>query len=173
MSFIFLLLLPVQNSSEGNVGLLTNATSSSSPEDGDGLSPSTSSDTVTTSSIAPNSISIPAQVSIPVQFQNGGMGSMDITQQMSDLDLNVHCPSPLQPGSSAVTVGMPPRQGGMVEFSPRSRGSGGFSGSQNYSGTPIMYSDNYPQGALYMGSSNPMMASWQYNPSTHSNQGMK
>ena len=161
----------VQNSGEGSINqLLTNPASSSPPENGDGLSPSTSSDTTTTSTMAPNSISIPAQVSIPVQFQNGGMGPLDISQQMSDLDLSVHS---LQPGNSAATVGMPPRQVGAVDFSPRNR-SGGFSGSQNYSGTPIMYSDNYPQGALYMGSSNPMMtSSWQYNPSNHSNQGMK
>jgi hypothetical protein len=132
---------------------------------GNDLSPST--DTVT-STMDPNPI--PAQVSIPVQFQNGGMGAMDLSQQMSDLDLNIHSSSALQPGSSSAAVGMPSRQGGMVEFSSQNRG-GGFNSS--YTGAPIMYSENYPQGALYMGSNSPMMTSWQYNHNSHPNQGIK
>lgn len=168
----------LQSLADGNVMLLTNSVPNPSLEGGNGsdrLSPSdiaTTSISLATGGMDPNSVSIPAQVSIPVQFQNGGIGPLDLSQQMSDLDLNVHRSSPLQSGNSSAAVGMPPRQGGLVEFSPqmnRSQG-GGFSGSQNYTGTPIMYPENYPQSTLYMGSSNPMMASWQYNPS---NQGIK
>lgn len=101
------------------------------------------------------------------------MGSLDLSQQMSEMDLNMQQQrsSPLL--SSSAAVGVPPRQGGLVEFSPqmnRSRGafSGGApgAGGQNFGGGPILYSDNYPpQGALYLGAySNPMLASWQYNP---------
>ena len=93
-----------------------------------------------------------------------GMGPLDLSQQMSDMDLNMqqHRSSPLP----SAAVGVPPRQG-LVEFSPqmnRSRGAFG-GGGQNFTGGPIMYSDSYSQGALYLGSySNPTLASWQYNP---------
>lgn len=152
---------------DGNDGILANPTPSSSPE-GDGGEDHSSADVPLSISLAPGSMdptSIPAQVSIPVQYQNGGMGPLNLSQQMSDLDLNAQCLSPLQSVSTSAAVGMPPRQGGLVEFSQMNRSQGGFSSLQNYTGTPIMYSENYPQGALYMGSSNPMMASWQYNPS--------
>lgn len=109
---------------------------------------------------------IPSQVSIPVQLQNGGrmgMGPLDLSQQMSEMDLNMQQQrsSPLP----SAAVGVPLRQG-LMEFSPQmNRSRGAFSGGQNFTGGPILYSDNYPQGALYLGSySNPMLTSWQYPP---------
>lgn len=114
-----------------------------------------------------SSIPIPAQLSIPVQFQNGnlGMGPVDLSQQMSEVDLNAQSPSPLQSIGSPGIGGALPRPGGFMEFpSHVGRTRGSFEG-QNFTGGPIMYSDSYPQGALYLGSySNPMLASWQYNP---------
>lgn len=105
-----------------------------------------------------DSIPIPAQISIPVQFQNGHieMSGMDMNQQMSELDLNAHSPSPLP---SINSMGGSARY---VEYPPQRRGFGG----QSYSGGPMMYSDSsYPQGTVFLGSySNPMLTSWQYNP---------
>lgn len=113
------------------------------------------------------SIPIPAQFSIPVQFQNGhmGMGQVELSQHMSELDLNMQCPSPLPSVTSS--AGVNPRHG-FVDYSPQMSRSRGGLGGQNITGAPpVMYSENYPQGALYL--SNPMLASWHYNP----NQGIK
>lgn len=109
-----------------------------------------------------NSDSIPPQVSIPVQFQNGHIevGGADLSQQMSDMDLN-----------SVQSVTSSQGGGGFVDYS--SQGNRGGFGGQSFTGSPLMYSDNYTQGALYLGSySNPMLTSWQYNPN-QPNQGLK
>ena len=144
-------------------------------------------------------IPIPAHVSIPVQYQNGHVDT-DLSQQMLEMDLKVQCPNPLQsrgtggvtPAAAAVGAPLAPQRPGFMDFPPgppgRNRGAagsggggaggtggGGAFGGQNFSatGSPLMYSESYPHGALYLGSySNPMVTSWQYNPNPP-NQGIK
>lgn len=174
------------------------------------------------SSAAPGSSSqIPAQISIPVPFQNGhiGMGvgvvggvststaaavvarpgAIELSQQMSEMDLNSQSPSPLHSiVTSSAAVGVRPGfgdGGGRNRIGPGVVGSGfrgpnfapllGGVDQQQLQQLPtanpaaqMMYSsDNYPNsGALYLGSypNNPMLASsWQYGPSPPVSQGIK
>lgn len=122
------------------------------------------------------SIPITPRVSIPVQFQNGNveMGAipgMELNQQMSELELNIQpCPSPIpplaNPGSFPRGVGPRP---GYVDFSPHLGNTSGF-GGQSYTGPQLMFSESYPQGAVFLNNySNPM--SWQYT--SNANQGIK
>ena len=116
-----------------------------------------------------DSISIPPRLSIPVQFQNGnvdmgGIPGIDLSQQMSELELNVQqCPSPIP---SLANLGSFPSgitsRPGYVDFSATHLGNAGGYAGQNFTGPQLMFSDNYPQGTVFLNNySNPI--SWQYN----------
>ena len=97
---------------------------------------------------------------------------------MTEMDLNSgqQAPGPMQSVSNPAVGGQEGGRapGGFADFTSRGNNNRGAFGGQGFTGSPLMYSEGYPQGgALYLGSySNPMMASWQFNPN-QPNQGIK